>query len=79
MTQQDYSLNITELHERYRNGLSSPETLIADITAKIKSFEEYNIWIRLLNEDEIENYLSNLQGKGTRRFAIIWDTLCNKG
>ena len=64
MTQQDYSLNITELHERYRNGLSSPETLIADITAKIKSFEEYNIWIRLLNEDEIENYLSNLQGKG---------------
>ena len=64
MTQQDYSLNITALHERYRNGLLSPETLIAGITAKIKSFEEHNIWIHLLNEDELEVYLSKLQGKG---------------
>ncbi len=64
MTRQDYSLSITELHERYRNGLLNPETLIADIIAKIKSFEEYNIWIRLLNENELEIYISNLQGKG---------------
>lgn len=64
MTQQNYSLSITELHERYRNGLLSPETLIADITAKIKSFEDHNIWIHPLNEDELEVYISNLQGKG---------------
>lgn len=64
MTQQNYSLSITELHERYRNGLLSPETLIADITTKIKSFEDYNIWIHPLNEDELEVYISNLQGKG---------------
>ncbi|MFT5395471.1 MAG: allophanate hydrolase [Gammaproteobacteria bacterium] len=64
MTQKKYSLNITELHERYRNGLLSPEVLIADITKNIKSFEDYNIWIHLLNEDELEVYISNLQGKG---------------
>ena len=64
MTQQNYSLNITELHDRYRNGLLRPETLIADITAKIKYFKEHNIWIHPLNEDELEVYISNLQGKG---------------
>ncbi len=64
MTQQNYSLSITELHERYRNGLLSPATLIADITEKIKSFEENNIWIHPLDEDELEVYISNLQGKG---------------
>ncbi|GJM05401.1 MAG: allophanate hydrolase [marine bacterium B5-7] len=64
MTQQNYSLSISELHARYRKGLLSPETLIADIIAKIKSFEDHNIWIHLLNADELEVYLSNLQGKG---------------
>ena len=64
MTRQDYSLNIAELHERYRNGSLNPETLITDITAKIKSFAEDNIWIHPLNEDELEVYISNLQGKG---------------
>tara|TARA_R110002072_G_scaffold27575_5_gene89768 strand:- start:3003 stop:4832 length:1830 start_codon:yes stop_codon:yes gene_type:complete len=64
MTQQNYSLNITTLHERYRKGLLEPETLIADISAKIKSYEDHNIWIHLLSVDELAVYLSNLQGKG---------------
>ena len=64
MTQQNYSLNITDLHERYRKELLSPKILIADIKEKIKSFEEHNIWIHLLDKDELEVYISNLQGKG---------------
>ncbi len=63
MSQQTYSLCISELHKRYRNGSLKPEALLQDIQIKIESYEEYNIWIHLLDENELKTYLSNLSDK----------------
>lgn len=64
MTQENYSLSITELHTRYRNGSLNPKMLIENITQNIKAFEAHNIWIQLLNDGELTFYLDRLQGKG---------------
>lgn len=64
MSEQTYSLCIAELHEQYRSGVLTSEVLFADIKTKIESYKENNIWIHLLDENELQIYFSNLQGKG---------------
>lgn len=64
MKQQNYSLNIAELHDQYREGSLTLETLISDIRIKIESYKNYNIWIYVLSDDELQTYISNLQDKG---------------
>lgn len=64
MNQNAYSLDINELHDRYRKGLLTPEKLIDDIHANTESYEDYNIWIHLLDKTDLQVYLSGLEGKG---------------
>lgn len=63
MNQNAYSLDIDELQERYRKGLLTPEKLIDDIHANIESYEDYKIWIHLLDKTDLQVYLSGLEGK----------------
>lgn len=70
MSQQSYSLNISELHKRYKQGLLTPESLLHDIKTRIEEYKEYNIWIHLLDENDLQVYLSRLQGKAVDELAL---------
>lgn len=64
MTQINYSLSINEIHERYKNGSLTIETLLSDIRKQIEAYQDYNIWIHVLNDEELAPYLSKLSDKG---------------
>lgn len=70
MNKQTYSLNINELHEQYRKGLLTPEVLFADIKTRIEAYDDYNIWIHLLSEDELKIYFANLKEKGPEELPL---------
>ena len=59
----DYSLDIAELHKRYRAGRLTPAEVIADIRRAIAAFQDHNIWLRVLDDNELKGYLARLQGK----------------
>lgn len=59
----DYSLDISELHKRYRAGQLTPAAVIADIRRGIAAFRDHNIWLRVLDDAELKGYLARLQGK----------------
>jgi len=63
MTELNYSLSIEELHNRYQNGSLTPELLISDIRTVIETYDDYNIWIHVLSDAELEGYLSALKDK----------------
>ena len=59
----DYSLNISELRQRYRAGQLTPARVIADIKRRIAAFEDHNIWLRVLDDAELKGHLARLQGE----------------
>lgn len=59
----DYSLDIAELHKRYRAGQLTPAAVIADIRRGIAASRDHNIWLRVLDDAELKGYLARLQGK----------------
>jgi allophanate hydrolase len=54
-------LSISGLRAAYTNGELTPEELFSFIRSKSKHFEEHNIWIKLLSEDELKPYLDALK------------------
>ncbi len=63
MTEINYSLSIEEIHQRYKNGSLTPEALVDGIKTNIKKYQDYNIWIYVLNDEEFAPYLSRLEDK----------------
>ena len=63
MIKSKYSLNINDIHERYRAGLITPQDLCIDIKAYIESARDYNVWIYVLTDEEIKPYLDALKDK----------------
>lgn len=59
----EYSLDIAELHKRYRAGQLTPAAVIADIRRGIAASRDHNIWLRVLDDAELKGYLARLQGK----------------
>ncbi len=59
----NYSLTISELHKRYRAGQLTPAAVIADIKRGIEACQDHNIWLRVLHDTELKDYLARLQGK----------------
>lgn len=64
MSEQKYPLDINQLHDQYRKGLLTPEKLVDDIKSRIDLYNGYNIWINVLDKDDLQVYLSGLEGKG---------------
>ncbi len=64
MIQNRTSLSINVLHKLYREGKLTPSLLCQDIKSSIESYDDYNIWIHTLNDDELQSYLSKLENKG---------------
>ncbi|MEM7027415.1 MAG: amidase family protein, partial [Pseudomonadota bacterium] len=63
MSQIKYSLNINDIHERYRNGSLTPTALCLEIKARIESDHDYNAWIYVLSDDELNRYIDALTDK----------------
>ena len=57
------NLSIRHLHNAYRDKTLTPGKLVEDILQRCQQFEDHNIWIRLLNREELQPYLDNLQDK----------------
>ncbi len=57
------NLNIETLKQAYINGDITPKELISSIKEKIKKYENHNIWIYVLNDEELEPYFNNLENK----------------
>lgn len=57
------NLCIAYLHSAFKNKTLTPQQLIENIWQDCENFSEHNIWIHLLNRQEIQPYLDNLQNK----------------
>ena len=59
-TQMITNLSLPALREAYLTGDLTPRVLISRVAAQARAQSEYNAWIYLLEESELEPYLSNL-------------------
>jgi allophanate hydrolase len=56
-------LRIAEVHDAYANGRETPESLIAKLHAQAFAQGQFNAWIYLLSEKELQVYLDALKLK----------------
>lgn len=64
------NLNINTLKENYLKNRTSIREVISQIKTKIEETKNHNIWIYTLNEDELEPYIKNLEGKNPKDFPL---------
>lgn len=57
------NLRIAEVHDAYANGRETPESLIAKLRTQALSQGQFNAWIHLLSEEELQVYLDALKLK----------------
>jgi allophanate hydrolase len=58
-----FNLNITALQQAYKNNDITPKDLIYKLRDQALDQQDYNVWITLLNEIQLDEYLSYLEGK----------------
>ncbi|MDX1496531.1 MAG: allophanate hydrolase [Salinisphaeraceae bacterium] len=56
-------MTIKGLRDAYQTGQCTPEQVLRDIRARSCAMTEHNIWIHLLNEAELQPYLTALESK----------------
>lgn len=64
------NLNINTLRENYLENKTSIREVISFIQTKIEKTKNHNIWIYTLNENELEAYIKNLEGKNPNDFPL---------
>lgn len=57
------NLRIAEVHEAYASGRETPESLIAKLRTQALAQGQFNAWIYLLSEEELQVYLDALKLK----------------
>lgn len=57
------NLTISHLHQSYKNKTLTPAQLVDDILQRCKQFQDHNIWITLLTQEQIRPYLKALEDK----------------
>jgi allophanate hydrolase len=57
------NLTIRQLHEHYRQGDFTPQELCHYLLQQARKQSDYNTWIYLFNENELQPYLDNLKNK----------------
>ncbi|VAW53398.1 hypothetical protein MNBD_GAMMA06-1417 [hydrothermal vent metagenome] len=57
------NLNINYLLNAYKEKALTPAQLIENILQRCQQFDDHNIWIHLLEREELQPYLDNLQDK----------------
>lgn len=63
MQQQVKALTLTSLIRDYQQSRTSPEQVIENIHSLAHDYREHNIWIHLLNTEELAPYLAALKNK----------------
>ncbi len=58
-----YDMTITSLQKLYRSEELTPRKVLSDIHQRSKLYVDHNIWIHLLNTEELEFYLLGLESK----------------
>jgi allophanate hydrolase len=63
MMQQTFDLRLATLAERYRNGKTTPRSVLADIRQRAQALNpEFRLFIHILSEEEQEPFLAALDG-----------------
>ncbi len=56
-------MTLSGLQQAYANATLTPATLLAAIRNKAEQYSDYNIWLHLLTEQEVQPYLDELDKK----------------
>lgn len=65
------NLTIAAVHESYANGSATPESLFAKLRSQALAQKDFNAWIYLLSEEELQGYLDALKLKPIEA-APLW-------
>lgn len=65
-----YAMNITALQEAYASGTLTPRQVLSDIHQRAALHSDHNIWIHLLNDEELEPYLIALEQKQPEQMPL---------
>ncbi|BBN59061.1 allophanate hydrolase [Hydrogenovibrio marinus] len=60
-TKHNFDLRISSLRQAYADGELSPRELMTLLVEKAESYEDHNIFIHLLSDEELEPYLTRLE------------------
>ena len=63
MTNSAISLDIKNLHQAYRAGDLTPDSIVDLILDRSEQYQDHNIWIRQLSKNEIQPYLTAISTK----------------
>ncbi|TQV74285.1 allophanate hydrolase [Exilibacterium tricleocarpae] len=58
-----FNLRLPVLRENYRNGVTTPRELIFTLRRQAEAQADYNAWVTLLDERQLENHLAFLEGQ----------------
>ncbi len=64
------NLTIRQLHAHYRNGDITPQKLCHTLLQQARELADYNTWIYLLSEDELQPYLDRLQASDPEQLPL---------
>ena len=65
------NLTIDAIRQAYASGLETPETLFSKLKAQALAQHEFNTWIYLLSDEELQAYFSGLKDKPVET-APLW-------
>lgn len=65
------NLGISAVHDAYTNARETPESLISKLRSQALAQSEFNAWIYLLSEEELQVYFDALKFK-TMRESPLW-------
>lgn len=68
MTKQN--LSITALSKAYASGELNPRSLILSLREQALSESDYNVWIHLLSEQELEPFLTHIESKDPQSLPL---------
>lgn len=64
------NLNINALKNSYSKGETTVREVIHSIKNTMDEYTDHNIWIYRLNDEELESYLQNLEGKNIEEYPL---------
>ena len=65
-----HNLSLPALQAAYASGVTTPRELVRQLLAQARRQSDYNAWIYLLNEAELEPYLSALEAPGAQSLPL---------
>lgn len=65
-----HNLSLQQLQAAYARGEFTPRELIGQLSAQARRQSEYNAWIHLLDDAELEPYLSALEAQGAQNLPL---------